>query len=64
MARMLLMDEFHVSVYAPRGLTDPEYKAIKRVLNLARFRQRLRQAAITVAGRYSALKKIRIVVSL
>ena len=63
MTKMLLMDDIHVSVYAPRGLPDPEASAIYRTLKLARFRRQLRQAVVAMVRRYSALRKVHIVVS-
>jgi hypothetical protein len=57
---MLLMDEFHVSVYAPRGLPEAKYGAMHGALKLARFRRQLRQAALRA---YPALRKTRVIVS-
>ena len=63
MTKMLQMDELHVLVYAPRRLPDPEASAIYRTLKLASFRRQLRQAVTAMVRRYSALRKVRIVVS-
>ena len=57
MARVLLLDEFHISVLAPRGLRDAEYAAIHRTLAGARFRAGLRRAIRKVQWQYGSLAR-------
>ena len=40
----IFMDEFHVTVLAPAGLREVEYRAIQRSLNGKRLQARLRVA--------------------
>lgn len=61
--KMLLMEEFHLSVLVPRGLPKVDYDAIHRVLRERRFQTRLRNAALAVFRRRSALKKTQIRIS-
>ena len=63
MPKAILMDEFHVTFSAPRGLTEREYDAIYRTLHLQRFRRQLRQAVKGVAGRHRPLGTARIAIS-
>ena len=44
MAKTVLFEEFHVTVRVPRGLSGPEYTAIRRSLNAACFHAALRRA--------------------
>ena len=55
MARLLVMEEFHLTVYVPRGLPEAEYRAIRRALNSRRFRGRLGRALRAVARQYRSL---------
>jgi hypothetical protein len=60
MAKAILIDEFHLTVYAPAGLPEPEYDAIRRALDERRFQDDLRRAARDFCGHYPALDKARI----
>jgi hypothetical protein len=44
MTKSLLMDEFHLTVLAPRGLPEADDQAIYRTLAAARFRAELQRA--------------------
>jgi hypothetical protein len=60
-ARAILMDEFHLSVFARRGLRAAEYDALRRTLDGAGFRAKLGRAVRGVFRRYPPFKaKIRI----
>jgi hypothetical protein len=59
MARSVLMEEFHLTVYAPGKLSAAEYGAIHRTLNGRRFRAALDRAVKEVVRRYPSLKKAR-----
>jgi hypothetical protein len=56
----LLIEEFHLSVYVPEGLRPAEYAAIRRTLDAARFRARLKRALRDVFRRYASLAKARV----
>lgn len=60
MPRMILFDEFHVGVYAPRGLEEPACAAIERILNSRRFQRDLDRALRAVLRRHPALRKVRL----
>jgi hypothetical protein len=59
----ILIDEFHMSVRAPRGLANAEYRAIRRTLDDRRFQADLRQAVSSVVRRYRSLRRARITLS-
>jgi hypothetical protein len=62
-ARHILMDELHVSVYAPRGLPAGEYDAVRLTLDGPRFRRRLKRAVRRVPRAFGSLNKVRVVVT-
>jgi hypothetical protein len=55
MPKAIVMDEFHITVYVPRGLTEEESRAIRRTLDGASFRGRLLRAVQGVFARYRSL---------
>jgi len=55
MARVLLLDEFHISVSAPRGLRNAEYAAMRRTLNGLGFHTNLCRAIRKVQRQYRCL---------
>jgi hypothetical protein len=59
----LLIDEFHVSVRAPRGLPDAVYLAMRHALDEKRFQAELRRSVRAVLHRYPALLRARITVT-
>ena len=59
MTKMILIDEFHLSVSVPRGLPEPEYRSIRHTLDNRRFRTDLGQAIRHVFRRYPSLHKVR-----
>jgi hypothetical protein len=63
MARAILVDQFHVTVLAQRGLRAGEYDELRRTLDEPRFRAALRRAARKVFRRYPSLAKVRVLVS-
>jgi hypothetical protein len=54
------MDAFYLSISAPRGLPEPEYRAIRHTIDGRHFRATLSQAVRQVFGRYRALNKVRV----
>ncbi len=63
MAKMLLMEEFHVTVFAPRGLPEPKYMAIRQALDGRRFRADLGRAVRQVFRRYPTLRPVQVKLS-
>jgi hypothetical protein len=61
--KTFLMEEFHLSVFAPGGLPKTEYDAIRRALHDQRLKTRLRNAMREVFRHRSALKKTQIRIS-
>ena len=58
MARQIVMEEFHLTMLAPRGLPEAEYRSIRRTLDGKRFRVRLASAARRVCRRFAGLRQI------
>ena len=60
MARNLLIDEFHLTLSAPRRLAKEEYEAIYETLNDAQFLKQLRRMVRDVVRRSPSLSKVRV----
>jgi hypothetical protein len=60
MAKKVMMDQFHLTVYAPSRLAEAEYAAIRRALDRSSFRAELTQALRPVFQRHSPLRSVRI----
>ena len=58
MAKTVLMEEFHVTVRMPVGLSKIRYSAVVRTLRSQRFQTRLRQAVGNVIRSHSTLKSV------
>ena len=63
MAKAILMDEIHVTVFAPHGLPEAEYKAMHKTLKDRHFVEQLRRAAREIVGRHPSLSKTTVKVS-
>lgn len=63
MAKWMMIEEFHLRVYAPRQLPEAEYDAMHQTLSRGRFRVRLRRAMQKVCRRYGTLSRAKIKVS-
>ena len=63
MAKFLVVDEFHLTISAPRDLAETEYSAIRRTLDAARFQAKLRRAIRIVCSQHADLRKVRITLS-
>ena len=63
MAKAILMDEIHVTLFAPRGLREEEYDVIHRTLTDRRFRRDLRRTVGEVVRRYPASQMVRVSVT-
>lgn len=59
MAKMILLDHFHLNVFARGGLGEVHYRAMLRALRSRRFQTTLHDCMRTVFRRYSSLKKTR-----
>lgn len=59
MAKNILMEELHLTVYVPPKLTKAQYDAIRRALNGKQFRDALDQAVADLVRRYPSLNKTR-----
>jgi hypothetical protein len=60
MAKNLLIDEIHFSVFTPHGLKAESFRAVRQALRSARFHTALRRAIQGVFTRYAALGKVTI----
>ena len=60
MARGILMEAFHLPVYAPRGLPAHEYDSIRHTLDDAHFRVGLRRAVRRFCRRHPSLDRVRV----
>ena len=63
MAKQLLLEEFHLTVFAPDGLPENEYDAIHQTLDEPAFQAGLHQAAESVVQKYPSLQKVSVTLS-
>jgi hypothetical protein len=63
MANRLLIEKYHLAVFAPSGLRERRYRAIRHALDSRRLRLELSRAGRQVFGRYPALQHVRIQLS-
>ena len=59
MANTILIDEFQLTVFVPRGLRAVACRAVRRTLDDAGFREALRRAIRDVFSRHPSLGKAR-----
>jgi hypothetical protein len=62
-AKTVLIDEFHVALYVPRGLADTECDVIRQTLDTSRFRSQFRHAVRVVLRRNQALAQVRLTIT-
>jgi hypothetical protein len=62
-ARRVLLDEFHLSILAPRKLEAVELRTVRRLLRSREFQGRMRRALETLLRSYPAARRLRIRVS-
>ena len=60
MPKGIVIDEFHLTIVAPRGLPDAQYIAMHRTLSGRRFQRALREAVQVVFRKYASLSKTRV----
>jgi hypothetical protein len=58
--KMLIVDQFHLTVLAPRALTRPHRRRIGKVLNRAHFRQKPARAVRAVFASHPELGQVRV----
>ena len=63
MVKPVVVEEFHLTVTAPRGLARADYGAIRRALDAPGFRARLLRSARALLGLYPALGRVRVTLS-
>lgn len=63
MAKHIMVEQYHLNVFAPRKLPESDYEAMHRALSRGRFRVRLRRALQRVFRRYRTLSRAKITVS-
>jgi hypothetical protein len=59
-AKHILVEGFHVTFYAPRGLPAQEYDAMRQTLDDPLFHTLLRRAVRRLVRRHPALSKVRV----
>jgi hypothetical protein len=62
-AKRIVMEEFHLTVLAPRGLPAAEYNAMRQALDDPRFHAQLRRAMRGVVRRCPSVSKVKVRVS-
>ena len=63
MPKHILMEEIHLSVSAPAGLSEAQFRAMARTLRSGRFESCLRNAVLDVFRRFRSLKRARLSVN-
>jgi hypothetical protein len=63
MTKVILLDQLHLSVLAPRRLPAAEYDAMSRTVDSLGFRRRLGRAVRALCRAYPALAKAKVRVS-
>jgi hypothetical protein len=63
MARSILVEQFHLSVRASRGLKESEYATIRQTLAGAPFCADLRRTVGRVVSRHAALVNVTVKIS-
>jgi len=59
MAKNILIDELHLTVFVPSGLGAESVRAVRQTLRSARWHTALRRAIQGVFHRYAALGNVR-----
>ena len=60
MPRPILMEKWHLTFFAPPGLDEATYGAIRQALDEACFRAELRRAVRAVVRRQPSLRQVRV----
>ena len=59
----VLLDEFHVSLFVPADLNEPQVAAARRVLDRPAFRARLQRILCRLLDRHETLRPLRVELS-
>jgi hypothetical protein len=59
MAKLILLDEFHLSVQVPDSLARSSCASLRRILNGKRMQARLREAVGHVLRQYPSLQVVK-----
>jgi hypothetical protein len=59
MAKGIMIDEYHLTVLAPRDLPERRYQTIRQTLDGRGFQRALRRAVRAVIRQYPSLDKVR-----
>lgn len=60
LAKSILIEQYHVDVFIPPGLSDTESRVIRRTLDSRRLHVRIERAVRAVLGKYRSLRSVRI----
>ena len=63
MAKTILLEEFHVSVFLPAALPKTAFASARRNLNGQRFQTRLRDAIADLFREHPSLKSVKLNIS-
>ena len=63
MPKLLLLEEYHLSLFVPTVATDAECDAIRKILSSRSFRNQLHKAMKDLLARNPALSKPRLAVT-
>jgi len=63
MAKAILFEEYHLTVYVPHGMPKTRYVAIRRTLTTPRFLVELRRALLDVARRHPTLRNVKLAIT-
>lgn len=60
MAKNVMIEQYHLDVFIPRGLSEAETNAIRRTLDSARFQVHIVRAVRAVLRKYRSMRKTHI----
>ncbi len=63
MARSIVIEEFHVTMLMPAGLSNADYAPVIRTLKSKRFQTRLREAIGSLIPQHRSLKPVKFSIS-
>ncbi len=63
MAKAILFEEYHLTIYVPHGMPKTRYVAIRRTLNTLRFLAELRRALFDVVRHHPTLRNVKLAIT-
>jgi hypothetical protein len=63
MGKTIMIEEFHVTILVPAGLSKTDYDPVVRTLNSKQFQTRLREAIASLIRQHSPLKIVNFSIS-